>query len=103
MDHAVSTGAPCWKRAFDAGEGAVGPRLGTLVRTNAFAETLRVSLQVQAELGRRLELASRTLLHTLNLPSGSDVRRLRLQLADVDRQLRALRDELEPAAPDGVT
>jgi hypothetical protein len=40
------------------------------------------------------------MLHLLNLPAGSDIRRVREQLASVERRLAALSKDLHDAAAD---
>ena len=61
-----------------------------------------------AALGRRAqtkvgpavsEQASRRVLHSLNLPAGSDVNRLLGQIALLEREVRDLRKELEQPPP----
>lgn len=84
-----------WKRAFDAGERAIGPRLEQGVQTPAFATAVGIVGGLRRTVDKALERRSRQLLHLANLPAATDVRRLRRQVADLDREIRLLRDLLE--------
>jgi polyhydroxyalkanoate synthesis regulator phasin len=52
---------------------------------------------MKARRDRTLESVSRRLLHLLNLPAGSDIRRLREQIARLERQVVALSKDLDDA------
>lgn len=90
-------GKPLWRKAFDAVERPVGSRLETVVQTDEFASLLAFTTQAQAEARRKLERVTRRALHAVNIPAGSDIKRLHDQLAGLDRRLRDLQDELEIA------
>jgi hypothetical protein len=82
-------------RAFDAAEKALAPRLEGAVRTGTFAEVLSVVTRVDAAVRHELEARSRRVWHGLNLPAGSDITRLRRQVATLDRELRHISQTLE--------
>ncbi|MBA2513806.1 MAG: hypothetical protein H0V26_05690 [Solirubrobacterales bacterium] len=82
-------------RAFDAAEKAAAPRLEGAVRTGTFAAALSIVTRVDAAVRHELEARSRRLWHGLNLPAGSDVTRLRRQIATLDRELRHISRTLE--------
>ncbi|MDQ6650028.1 MAG: hypothetical protein M3Z02_07940 [Actinomycetota bacterium] len=86
---------PTWRRVFDTVERAVGSRLEEFVQTETFAGALSTSAQVQAELRRRTEQATRRALHLVNLPAGSDMRRLNEQIAGLERRLRHISRQIE--------
>ena len=79
---------PLWRSAFDAVERPVGNRLEQLVQTGTFADVAGLVIRTRAELGRRVERASRHALHRVNLPAASDVAELRRQVASLERSLR---------------
>jgi hypothetical protein len=107
------TEPPLWRQAFDAVERRVTPHADQLVRTPTFA--------VGAALVRRTRTVARNSAlgvtarawHLLNLPAGSDVSRLRVQIGALDREVRRLTLQLEmergrspapgtaPGTPDG--
>src|SRR3954453_761495 len=91
----MATNQPLWRRTFDRLERGVAGPLETAVRSEPFFEGLAHLMRARAGAGEALESLSRRGLHLLNLPAASDVRRLREQLARVDRRLVAITKELE--------
>ncbi len=92
---------PRWRQGFDAMEGALRPRLEDLVATEHFAVAAGVLTQVQRTAQRASERATRRVLHSMNLPAGSDVNRILSELGKLERQLGSLRRELEKTKLDG--
>jgi chromosome segregation ATPase len=90
-------GKPTWRKAFDAVERPVGSKLEQVVQTDEFAALLSFTTQAQAEAKRQLERLTRRALHAVNMPAGSDIKRLHDQIAGLDRRLRDVQDELEAA------
>ncbi|RBY81968.1 hypothetical protein DQ238_04890 [Geodermatophilus sp. TF02-6] len=86
---------PLWRQAFDAAERRVTPRAEEFVRTETFA--------VGAALTRRAVILARNSArglttrawHLVNLPTGTDVSRLRAQVGALDREVRRLTLQLE--------
>ena len=82
-------------------DAAVGPTLQTVVQHEVVGLVLAVTVRLRRGLERRAERSSRHLLHAMNLPAGSDVRRLLAQMAMVEREVRelgkVLTDEGRPA------
>lgn len=91
-------GKALWRRAFDAVENAVGPRTEEWVRQAPFATAVVVAQRTSVALSGFVEAESRKAWHRLNLPAGTDVRRLRRQVGDLDREVRLLRETLERSA-----
>jgi hypothetical protein len=86
----MATAVPRWRRVFDSSEEFVRVRLDPFVRSEQFADVLTLVAQLQVETRRRTERLSRRLLHRLNLPTASDIRRLQEQLGGVERRIRDL-------------
>lgn len=86
---------PLWRRAFDTAERAVAPHLERGVQSGGFTEAVVLVQRTRNGVYRRLERDSRRVWHLLNLPAGSDVRRLRRQVASLDREVRLLREALQ--------
>ena len=97
----ASARSPVWRRAFDGVEHRVGPRLA--------ATTSSPDFQVATQLLRR---ATRTVaapvvgltswgLHLAGLPTHGDVRQLKRQLGEVQRDMLALRRSLQAGENDG--
>lgn len=90
----VAAPSPLW-RTVHLLERTLGDRLDGAVRTDAFTLALGAGLRMQAEARRQVERSSRRALHLLNLPAAGDVAALRRQLGELDRELRAVRLQLE--------
>lgn len=86
---------PLLWRAFDAAERAVAPRLEGAVRSAPFLDTLGLAMRARARVRRELEARSRRLWHAMNLPAGTDVNRLRRQVARLEHELRQMNAALE--------
>lgn len=80
---------PKWREAVTTAEQVVAPHIDGFLRSDTFAGLLRTSLEVRATMLKRAEPYTRAALHALNLPTASDVRLLRRQVADLERQLAA--------------
>jgi hypothetical protein len=86
---------PIWRQGYDAFERELGPRLETLVRSEAFAVAVGLVARVQRAVQQEASRATRRVLHQLNLPAGSDVSRILNELGQLRRQVRELSAELE--------
>ena len=88
-----------WKRLFDTADRTVGSRVNDFARSEDFATMAALGRRAQTKLGQFAERASRRVLHSFNLPAGSDVNRLLGQIALLEREVRDLRKELEQPPP----
>jgi hypothetical protein len=86
---------PLWRLVFDGVERGVAAPLETVVRSEPFFDALAISTRARRAAAGHLERLSRRGLHALNLPAGSDIRRLNDQLARVDRRIVAMSKQLE--------
>ena len=75
----------------------VGPTLTTVTQSEVVGLGIAVGVRMRRGLGARAERLSRHALHALNLPAGSDVRRLLAQVALVEREVRELGKNLDDA------
>ena len=87
-------GKPLWLRAVYKVERAVGTRVEAAVRSDAYFDLVAESQRRQKQVRALAEGLSRRCLHLVNLPAGSDVRRLREQLGRMDRRLLSIQKEL---------
>ena len=90
-------GTPLWLRTFNAVEGVVGQRVEEFVHGTKFSSGLVLVHRVKGGVSGTLERRTRQVWHLLNLPAGSDVRRLRSQIGDLDHEVRQLRGTLDRA------
>lgn len=91
-------GDPLWLRAFMAVEGALGPRVEEIVHGPVFSTAVVVVQKVQSGVSSAVERRTRRVWHLVNLPAGSDVRKLRNQIGDLDHEVRLLRGAVEGEA-----
>jgi hypothetical protein len=91
---------PLWLRAVHRLERAIGEPLEAALHSDTYFDLITELLRARASTGRTMEGLSRRMLHLLNLPAGSDIRRVREQLARVERRLTALSKELDEAGLD---
>jgi hypothetical protein len=88
-------GQPLWLRVVYRLERAVGEPVEKIVASDPYFDAVATARRSAARAAGALESASRRWLHLFNLPAGSDVRRLREQLARMDRRLVSIAKELE--------
>jgi hypothetical protein len=73
----------------------VSPRADAFVRTNLFADAVAAMIRMEAQVRRRAERQTSRLWHMCNLPTASDIRRMRSQLASVEARLRDVSERQE--------
>jgi len=70
------TDMPGWRRAFDAVERNVSPRVETLVHSEEFARMTAVIARSRRLAGNRANAIAARVWHLMNLPAGTNFRRL---------------------------
>jgi hypothetical protein len=95
MNKPTQNRAPLWLRAVHRLERTIGEPLEAALHSDTYFDLITEMLRVKARTGRSLEAVSRRTLHLLNLPAGTDIRRVREQLARVERRLADLSKELD--------
>ena len=93
--------APLWLRAVHRLERTIGEPIESALRSDTYFDLVTEMLRLRSRSERTLEGASRRMLYMLNLPTGSDIRRVREQLGRVERRLAELSKELDEAATNG--
>jgi hypothetical protein len=84
-----------WRLMFDTAERGIGIPLEAMVRTEVFHDLLAVTRRARNGALAQTEQLSRRGLHLANLPAGSDMRRLREQVARLERRVVSLSKQLE--------
>jgi hypothetical protein len=92
------TDKPRWRRAYDAAERNLAPRVEALVHTGEFAHTTAAIARARRLVLDRVNGIAARLWHLINLPAGTDVQRLCMQVGALDRELRRLTLQLEREA-----
>ena len=85
---------PLWLRAVHRLERAIGEPIEAAVRTDTYFDVVAHGMRARSRAIGVAEGVSRRCLHLLNLPAGTDVRRVREQLARMERRLQTLSDEI---------
>jgi hypothetical protein len=85
---------PLWLQAIHRFERAIGIPVESAVRSDAYFDFVTQANRARARLTRTFEQMSEEWLHRFNLPAGTDIRRLREQLARVERQLNRVAKDL---------
>lgn len=84
---------------FDAVEGPVSSSSESWVQSKTFMDGIAIAWRLQRRLGIELHRGLSLCFGAWNIPSRGDVDRISNQVASVERQLRALRSELEQSEP----
>jgi hypothetical protein len=87
-----------WRRGFDALERLIGERLEELVLTRTFNDLLALTLRGQSAARGVMDRQTGAVLHFWNLPTRSDVSKLRRQVGAVGFDVRELALPLEEDA-----
>jgi hypothetical protein len=90
----MSGGRPLWLKAVLRLERAIGEPVESAVHSDAYFDAIAEVTRWRARGIGAVEGVSRRCLHLLNLPAGTDLRRVREQLGRVERRLNELTDEL---------
>ena len=86
----MSNDKPLWLRTVLRVERAVGGPVESVVRSDTYFDTVAKVSRVRRKAIDTVEGVSRRGLHLLNLPAGTDVRRMREQLSRLERRLDQL-------------
>jgi hypothetical protein len=86
---------PLWLNVVLRVERAVGSRVEAAVHSDTYFDVVAELNRGTRRLTGAAESVSKRGLHLLNLPAGTDIRRLREQLARMDRRLLHISKELE--------
>lgn len=76
---------------YDAIERQVSPRVEATVHSDEYAAVTTAVKRLRSAVGSRIEGLSAGLLHLVNLPAGSDIRKIRRQIGELDYEVRTLR------------
>jgi hypothetical protein len=91
---AASNDRPQWLATALKLERAIGSRVEEAVRSDAYFEFVAHANRAQKRFFQAFESVQQEWLHLFNLPTGTDVRRLREQISRIEREIEALTNEL---------
>ena len=89
-----SSKAPLWLDGVRRFERFIGVPVERMVTSNAYFDSIPMLRRARAQLADRVATATDEWFRLLNIPAGSDVRRMREQLSRMERQLEKLTKEL---------
>jgi hypothetical protein len=92
---AMAASGPLWLKLVLRLERAVGGPVEAAVRSDTYFDVVSELNRGTRRLTDTVEGVSKRGLHLLNLPAGTDIRRVREQLARMDRRLLQITKELE--------
>jgi hypothetical protein len=90
----MSSKQPLWLQAVHRVERAVGEPIEKAVRTDTYFDVVAKATRATAKARRTVVGTSTRMLHVLNLPTDSDVRRMREQLTRMERRLNQLSEDV---------
>lgn len=80
-----------WREIYNQWEKAVAPGLQEFAASDGFRDFMAAGAKVTSAFTAEFERASRSWLHFWNLPAATDVRKLRQQVASIDREIKGLK------------
>jgi hypothetical protein len=86
---------PLWLKVVHRVERKIGEPVEKVVASNTYFDVVAQAKRSASRVTGTVEGLSRRGLHLLNLPAGTDIRRVREQLARMDRRLLQLTKELD--------
>jgi hypothetical protein len=93
-----------WLDTFLKLERTIGERVEEAVTSDAYYDLVAQATRARKRVSAAVESIQEEWLHLLNLPAGTDVRRLREQVSRLERELEKLTHELaDRQEPDGAT
>jgi hypothetical protein len=91
----MAEGFPLWLRVVLRVERTVGASVESAVHSGTYFDAVAELSRTKAKLTGTVEGVSKRIWHLANLPAGTDIRRMRQQLAGIERRLIQLSKELE--------
>lgn len=93
---------PTWRGIVDTVDRIVTPPANAFVQTNLLADAIAVVTRLEVRLRRTAERQTAWVWHLYNLPTASDTRAVRAQLAAVEARVRDISDRLDDLTVGGA-
>ena len=90
----MPTDQPLWLKAVLKLERAIGEPVESAVRSDVYFDLISRTTRLRRTAFGAAEGVSRRCLHMLNLPAGTDIRKMRQQLARMERRINQLSEEV---------
>jgi hypothetical protein len=91
---AMAQNQPRWLKLVHRLERTIGTHVEAAVRSDTYFDVIAQATKARNRLTGTVEGLQREWLHLLNMPAGTDIKRLREQLARMERGLAELTKEL---------
>jgi hypothetical protein len=91
----VANDLPLWLKLVLRMERTIGVRVESALHSDAYFDLVADVNRTRARATAAVESVSKRIWHLANLPAGTDIRRMRQQLAGMERRLIQLSKELE--------
>jgi hypothetical protein len=91
----VAANKPLWRQGVEVLDKVAAPVLEGATRHEVFGLGYALFDRGRRAVSKRTERVSQRVLHSLNLPTASDVNRLLAQLAAVEHRIRQVDEHLE--------
>jgi hypothetical protein len=88
---------PTWFDTVRKWERKIGQPIERVVTSDGFFDAVTQAKRMQAEIGKQFESMTEDWFRMLNVPAGSEIRRLREQLGRMERTLERMANELADA------
>jgi hypothetical protein len=98
----VANDLPLWLKLVLRMERTIGVRVESAVHSGTYFDLVADVSRSKARATAAVESVSKRVWHLANLPAGTDIRRMRQQLAGMERRLIQLSKELEDQRSDGA-
>ena len=89
------SGKPLWRQVVDGLDRAVAPALDSVIRRSGFAQVAKHVVGTRRAVQRQIESQTRHVLHAVNLPAATDIRRLQVQLTSLEADMRRLAQDVD--------
>jgi hypothetical protein len=91
----AASSSPLWLKAVIKLERVIGEPVEKAVRSDTYFDLVSEARRNHQRVAHAVEGVSKRALHLLNLPAGTDIRRVREQLNRMERRLTVVTKELE--------
>jgi hypothetical protein len=90
----MSSNQPIWLQVVHRIERTIGEPVEHAVRSDAYFDVVTVADRARRKAIGAVEGVSRRWLHLFNVPAGTDIRKVREQLARMERRLNELGEDV---------
>jgi hypothetical protein len=94
-NHHAAKQKPLWRSVVDRADSLITPVANGVVRTDAFADVVSAATRLEVRMRRLVDRQISSLWHAYSLPSSTDTRGIRSQLAALEARLRDIGERFD--------